>query len=134
VVKMERFFIDIPVVCKQCSKPLCLSECPTEALKRGKDHTIHVAEEICTGCGKCVDVCPFGAISLDPINNIAIVCDLCDGSPMCVKWCPTKALEFLPMELSSQRKRWLDASSIARSLLDKWSIPIKEFEEYYGEK
>ncbi len=134
VVKMERFFIDIPIVCKQCFNPLCVSGCPIGALIKEKDHTIYVDEKICTGCGNCVNACPFGAISLDPITNMAIVCDLCNGSPSCVKWCPTKALEFVPGEIGPQRKRWFGAFAEAKSLLDRWSIPFKEFEEYYEKK
>ncbi len=132
VVKMERFFVDVPVVCQQCLKPVCVESCPLGALSSDTHKTIHVDEEICTGCELCVEACPFGAISIDPLNSSAIVCDLCSGDPQCVRWCPTGTLELSPPNSTSQRKRWDAVTSTAKSLLEKWGIPWKEYEEYYG--
>lgn len=132
IVKMERFSVDIPVVCKQCLKPLCMVDCPVDAIRKDTDGIVHVDEELCTGCGLCVEACPFGAISLDPLNSMAIVCDLCHGVPQCVKWCPTGALEFTPANSTLKRKRWGTVTLTAKSLLRKWGIPWEEYEEYYG--
>lgn len=131
IVKMERFFVDVPVVCKQCLNPLCVKDCPVGALKKGTDSTINVDEELCTGCERCIGACPFGAISIDPLNRRAIVCDLCAGSPECVQWCPTKALQCRPIHSTSQRKRWNAVASTVQTLLEKWGIRSKEYEEYF---
>jgi carbon-monoxide dehydrogenase iron sulfur subunit len=132
IVKMERFFVDVPVVCKQCGNPQCVAKCPGDALSRDANGIIYVVEEKCTGCELCAEACPFGAISIDPLNGTAIVCDLCGGDPQCVRWCPTGALKLHPKMSKSQSKRWDAAASPARSLLKKWGIPLEEFEQYYG--
>ncbi|MDI7258907.1 MAG: 4Fe-4S dicluster domain-containing protein [Thermodesulfobacteriota bacterium] len=130
VVKLERFFVDVPVACKQCPDPSCAAECPTEVLKKGADHIMKIDEGGCTGCGQCVEACALGAISIDPSTQTAIVCDLCQGEPRCVQWCPTGALEFNPSMHVSQGERWNAAALTARSLMEKWSIPRNEYEEY----
>src|SRR3989339_1151362 len=91
IVKMERFFLDMPVVCQQCPEPSCVAACAAGALRKGGDHVVHVDEAGCTGCEGCMEACPFGGVSMDPQNSVAIICDLCLGSPECVQWCPTKA-------------------------------------------
>jgi len=126
IVKMERFFLDVPVVCQQCPEPSCVAECPVGALKKGEDHVVHVEEDLCTGCERCIDACPFRGISIDPISNVAIICDLCRGAPECVQWCPTRAIELGPPQRPSN-----SVSSTAQSLLRKWGIPEKEYEEYF---
>ena len=126
IVKMERFFVDVPVVCQQCLNPSCVPECPAGALSKDKDGIIHVDEELCTGCERCMEVCPFDAISIDPLSGVAILCDLCNGTPECVHWCPTKTLEFGPPHPTPK-----GIASTARSLLEKWSIPHHEYEEYF---
>jgi len=131
VVKIERFFVDVPITCKQCLHPSCVAECPTGALEKGDDCLIMVDEEACTGCGRCVGACLFGALSIDPSTKTAIVCDLCQGEPRCVQWCPTGALEFNPPIHDSQGERWDTAALMARSLLEKWGIPRNDYEEYF---
>lgn len=130
VYKLERFFVDVPMVCKQCPDPSCAAACPIEVLKRGAEHIMKVDEERCTGCGQCVEACPFGAISIDPSTRTAIVCDLCHGQPKCVKWCPGGALGFVSDSLAPSQKRWEASSSTIRSLIEKWGIPLKAYEEY----
>lgn len=132
VVKMERIFLDVPVVCRQCLKPPCVRDCPEDALSKDQEGIIRLSEEPCSGCGLCVDACPFGAITLDPLTGMPLVCNMCNGSPLCVKWCPTGALENSTQDITSQRKRWDTAISSSRSLLRKWNIPLKEYERYYG--
>ena len=126
IVKIERFLVDLPVVCQQCFTPSCITECPVGALKKDMDNIVHVDETLCTGCEQCVEACPFEAISIDPLSNVAILCDLCNGAPECVKWCPTRALELGEPPFTAKN---IDLTT--RSLLEKWSIPIKEYEEYF---
>ena len=127
IVKMERFFLDVPVVCQQCPEPFCVAECPAGALKKGEDHVVRVVEDLCTGCERCIDACPFGGVSIDPRTKTAIICDLCRGAPECVQWCPTKAIELGPSQAPSS-----SVALTARSLLRKWGIPEKEYEEYFS--
>jgi carbon-monoxide dehydrogenase iron sulfur subunit len=126
IVKLERFFVDVPVLCQQCLNPSCVTECSVNALKQDKDGIVHVDEELCTGCERCIEVCPFGAISIDPLRNVAIICDFCGGSPACVQWCPTKTLEFSSTPFTSNA-----VALTAKSLLEKWGIPSNEYEEYF---
>jgi len=130
---MERFFVDVPVICKQCRNPQCVANCPVDALSKDDNGIIHVDEENCTGCEQCIEACPFGAISIDPLDSTANVCDLCGGAPQCVRWCPTGALKLRPDMSKSQMKRWDAAALPTQSLLKKWGIPREEFEQYYGE-
>jgi len=129
IVKIERFFVDVPVVCQQCPDSPCVSECPTEALKK-ETGIIKVDEERCTGCGICIQKCPFGALSIDPSTQIAIVCDLCQGEPQCVQWCPTGALEFNPHLPLSQKVEGNTTALTVRALLEKWGIPMNDYEAY----
>lgn len=128
IVKVERFFLDVPVVCGQCPEPFCVAECPSGALKKGEDHIIRVEEDLCTGCERCMDACPFRGISIDPLSKAAIVCDLCGGDPECVRWCPTKAIELGPPQPARN-----PVEVTARSLLKEWGIPEKEYEKYFQE-
>jgi len=134
IVKMERFFIDIPLVCRMCPNPLCVGSCPTAAIKKEGNGTVHIDEKLCTSCQKCVEACPFGAISIDSFNNKAIVCDLCAGDPQCVSWCPAGALELAQNQELSQRKNWKTVEKTAKSLIKKWKIPLDEYERYYGKR
>ena len=126
VIKMERFFLDVPAVCQQCPEPVCVAECPTVALRRGEDDVVHVEEDLCTGCERCMEACPFGGVSIDPRSHVAIICDLCRGAPECVQWCPTKAIELGPSQAPSD-----SLALTAQSLLRKWGIPKKEYAEYF---
>jgi len=126
VVKIERFFLDVPVVCQQCLNPSCVTECPVNALEQDKDGIVHVNEELCTGCERCIEVCPLGAISIDPSKNVAIICDFCGGIPECIQWCPTKTLEFSSTPFTPNA-----IALTAKSLLEKWGIPRNEYEEYF---
>lgn len=127
IVKMERFFIDIPLVCRLCPKPLCAGSCPTAAIKKEQNDTVHIDEKLCTGCRQCVEACPFGAMSIDLFSNKAIVCDLCAGHPQCVDWCPSGALELA----HDQKKRGEAVTKTAKSLVKKWKLPLDEYERYY---
>lgn len=133
VVKMERLSVDVPICCRHCLKPLCVQDCPVDALTQDRGGIIQVNEERCTGCEACVEACPFGAISVEPITGMAIVCDMCNGDPQCVKWCPAGALSNGISDITAQMRRWDTAILSAKRLLRKWGIPWEEYEEYYGE-
>jgi Fe-S-cluster-containing hydrogenase component 2 len=99
----------IPMVCQQCSTPLCMEACPTNAISRSPDTgAMLVDEKACVGCRVCNMVCPVGGVSLDPVTNVAFKCDLCGGDPECVKYCYNEALAYIAkdkLDVSLKRAR-----------------------------
>ena len=124
VTKLEEPSIDIPVVCRQCTKCKPMTDCPTGALtKHEKTGAVVAALERCTGCGMCLEACPFGAISLNPENRLVNVCNLCNGNPKCVEWCPNKALICTSnLSIIGRKKRLEYAEILAKSALREWGI------------
>jgi len=105
--------IQIPVSCRHCENPLCMLDCPPDALMRQANGEV-VIRETCIGCGNCVSNCPYGVIKLvyDKVPTgwslwsllgfgtkekgpaKAAKCDVCHelaGGPACVRACPTGA-------------------------------------------
>jgi Fe-S-cluster-containing hydrogenase component 2 len=102
VIKYEKrgeYHNYIPMVCQQCSTPLCMDACPTNAITKNSDTgALIVDDKKCVGCKICNMVCPIGGISIDPITNIAFKCELCDGDPECTKICDLEAISYIPMD------------------------------------
>ena len=87
----------MPVQCRHCKEPLCISACMSVALSKDKKTgTVKYDKDKCVGCYMCVMVCPFGAIDLQKSESLILKCDHCDdsGEPACVLSCPTAALVF----------------------------------------
>jgi CRP-like cAMP-binding protein/thioredoxin reductase/Fe-S-cluster-containing hydrogenase component 2 len=102
--------IQIPVSCRHCENPYCMTDCPPDALHRNPNGEV-IIRDSCIGCGNCVRNCPYGVIQLvyekKPLTSIfdffkkpekgpakAAKCDMCstlDGGPACVRSCPTGA-------------------------------------------
>ncbi len=97
----------IPMVCQQCSTPLCMDVCPTNAISRDPVlGAMLVDEQACVGCRICNMACPVGGISIDPVSNVAFKCELCGGDPECVKYCDSGALSYVSLDrLDSSIKR-----------------------------
>ncbi len=99
----------IPMVCQQCSTPLCMEACPTNAISRDLGTgALLVDEKACVGCRVCNMVCPVGGVSVDPVTEVASKCDLCGGDPECVKYCDAEAIRYVPMsklDVSLKRAR-----------------------------
>ncbi len=97
------------MVCQQCSDPLCMEACPTNAIWRDAGTgALIVEDENCVGCRVCTIVCPVGGVSIDPVTDVAYKCDLCGGDPECVKHCDLEAITYVPkdiMDLSMKRKK-----------------------------
>ena len=99
----------IPMVCQQCTTPLCMEACPTNAISRDAETgAMVVDEDACVGCRVCNMVCPIGGVSIDPATDVAYKCDLCGGDPECVKYCYHEALEYVhkdKMDVSLKRSK-----------------------------
>ena len=108
--------IQIPVSCRHCENPLCMTDCPPDALTRLPDGEVVIMDS-CIGCGNCVRNCPYGVIQLvhdhEETTGFSLAkllgfgekkhvegpakaakCDLCQSlssGPACVRSCPTGA-------------------------------------------
>lgn len=105
--------IQLPISCRHCENPLCMTDCPPDALHRLPDGEV-VIRDSCIGCGNCVGNCPYGVIHIvhdhvrkgNPLLTWlgfgevvegpakAAKCDMCyelAGGPSCVRACPTGA-------------------------------------------
>ncbi len=105
-----------PNSCWQCENPLCMLDCPPDAIARDPRGEVYIKSN-CIGCGNCERNCPYGNIFMvhkEPERSIfgwikslfrkekvaeveqtvAVKCDLCrdiSGGPACVRGCPTGA-------------------------------------------
>jgi CRP-like cAMP-binding protein/thioredoxin reductase/Fe-S-cluster-containing hydrogenase component 2 len=105
-----------PNSCWQCENPLCMLDCPPDALVRDPRGEVYIKSN-CIGCGNCESNCPYGnifMIHVEPKKSLfswvkelfgkghksdveqtkAVKCDLCrdiKGGPACVRSCPTGA-------------------------------------------
>lgn len=108
--------IQVPISCRHCENPLCMLDCPPDALRRHSNGEV-VINDSCIGCGNCERNCPYGVIQMvypqqtswDKFLNIigikesdsheavvakATKCDMCSKlslGPACVRACPTGA-------------------------------------------
>ncbi len=126
--------IQIPISCRHCENPLCMLDCPPDALTRLPDGEV-IIRDSCIGCGNCVRNCPYGVIQLvhdHPDHGgfsllsllglskkdaeegpaKAAKCDQCEdlkGGPACVRACPTgAAMRVNPrqlLEITSRKGR-----------------------------
>ncbi len=104
-----------PNSCWQCENPLCMLDCPPDAIGRDPHGEVFIRSN-CIGCGNCERNCPYGNIFMvhpkkEPglvtwirslfggserpsDQTVAVKCDLCReiaGGPACVRSCPTGA-------------------------------------------
>jgi CRP-like cAMP-binding protein len=110
-----------PNSCWQCENPLCMTDCPPDAIARDPHGEVYIKSN-CIGCGNCEKNCPYGNIfmvhpkaertlfdwvrgllgldggageaKVDAGRTVAVKCDLCreiSGGPACVRSCPTGA-------------------------------------------
>ena len=105
----------VPMVCQQCSNPLCMEACPVNSISRNLETgAMEVDSETCVGCRVCSMACPIGGVSIDPATDVAFKCDLCgDRNPRCVQSCPKRALLFIPGHLMGQAHRMASALKYA---------------------
>jgi len=126
VIRYERlgeFHDYVPMVCQQCSDPLCMEACPVNAISKSEETgALVVDEEACVGCRICAMACPIGGINIDPVTDKAMKCDLCGGDPECVRHCEPEALRYvtrdvLDLELKrSKSQKVTELYALMRSL------------------
>lgn len=125
--------IQVPISCRHCENPLCMLDCPPDALTRMSSGEVMI-KDTCIGCGNCVSNCPYDVIQLvydKPKESAfslfkifsskteekekgpakAAKCDMCatlEGGPACVRSCPTgaaiRANPQMMMDLLLQKK------------------------------
>ena len=126
IIRYERagkFHNYVPMVCQQCSDPLCMEACPVNAISKSEETgALVVDEEACVGCRICAMACPIGGINIDPVTDKAMKCDLCGGDPECVRHCEPEALRYvtrdvLDLELKrSKSQKITELYALMRSL------------------
>jgi CRP-like cAMP-binding protein/thioredoxin reductase/Fe-S-cluster-containing hydrogenase component 2 len=105
-----------PNSCWQCENPLCMLDCPPDAIARDPRGEVYIKSN-CIGCGNCERNCPYDNIFMvhkepkrtlfswvasllgkshkpEVEQTVAVKCDLCRdirGGPACVRGCPTGA-------------------------------------------
>ena len=82
--------------CGDCCGVLgAINKHPAPASIVFSNHTIHIANEECTGCELCLERCQMNALALNADGVIEVVKDRCIGCGLCVSTCPVDALELV---------------------------------------
>lgn len=121
IVRVEPPALDFPIACQHCSRPICVTSCPANAIAKDDKGLVRVSEERCIGCGICVQVCPIGAIRQHPEKNTPLICDLCGE---CVKYCPTQTLKISRVNRIAEKNARFYCFST-----DKWKQIYHRFQE-----
>jgi carbon-monoxide dehydrogenase iron sulfur subunit len=122
VIKDDEAGVDAPIVCRQCSNPVCSVVCPERVISKDPmAGVVSVEEARCSGCGECVQACPFGGMVLHPDTGVAIKCDLCGGNPQCVEHCPHGAIFFAePSKINRIKRQGLKGQIVERVVQTRW--------------
>jgi len=88
--------------CMHCDDPMCVKNCPANAITKYDNGAVVVDPEKCEGVRLCVEACPFGVPVFDESEGVVKKCTLCYDritqnpglEPACVKACPSKAVTF----------------------------------------
>ncbi len=60
----------VPMTCRSCRNPVCMSNCPVDSIHRQHPKGNIVIEDWCIGCERCFRACPFGAIHMHEVGVI----------------------------------------------------------------
>ncbi len=112
--------------CMHCIDPVCLIDCPTEAIHRDPvSGTVVIQDASCIGCGTCAAACPYDNIQMEAVRNSegaflidedgahiqrATKCDFCagrSGGPACQRACPHDALIRVDIKSAENLSDWL---------------------------
>ena len=128
----------LPNSCMQCENPLCMLDCPPDAIFRRPGGEIFIRDS-CIGCGNCAVNCPYDNIFMvqpkpsrsfvdrmlslvglgsgsgggqpEVKQELAVKCDLCRdvrGGPACVRSCPTGAAIRIDAETPDELRRGVE--------------------------
>lgn len=116
--------------CMHCTDPVCLIDCPTNAIHRDLiSGSVIIDETTCIGCAACATACPYDNIRMEEIKDAkgdilfdeegatiltATKCDLCTGQrggPACQQACPHDALIRIDLGEPDQLAAWLNTAS-----------------------
>ena len=109
----------IPMNCRHCENPPCLSVCPASAIYQREDGIVLLNSERCIGCKFCIQVCPFGAMQFNAERGVVEKCDLCVDridqglEPFCAKNCFGRCIEYKEVPELSKEKR----SAVAKNIV-----------------
>ena len=118
-IKIRRVEINVPVVCRQCAKPLCADACPMGAISRDEStKAMLVDDDLCIACGMCTLACPLGGITVNSDLGHSVKCNLCGGDPECAKVCGYGALAYISEEEIGFRRKKAAVQQLAK-LLEK---------------
>lgn len=113
IVTLREKSVDIPIICQQCDKAMCMESCQPKAISFNKEYNAYVVDEKkCIGCKMCIMACPVGAMCFDSDKGVAIKCDLCKEYPQCVRYCPMNAIEFIEPEKINFKKKYFVATKL----------------------
>ena len=101
----------VPVQCQHCEDPVCVTVCPSEALRLDEERgRVITVPDNCTGCRACVRACPYGAVFWSDRLQAAVKCDLCEGivdegeEPSCIAACPTRCRHVFEVDEDMERE------------------------------
>ncbi len=60
--------IHVPTTCRHCENPLCMTDCPPDALRRSENGEVYITDQ-CIGCGNCQQNCPYGVIQMAVVET-----------------------------------------------------------------
>lgn len=66
----------------------------------------YIAEDNCSGCGRCFKACPFDAIVGAPKQMHTIITEVCTGCGLCEKTCAQGCLSLSEAEVDSSQWYW----------------------------
>ncbi|MDR1712661.1 MAG: 4Fe-4S dicluster domain-containing protein [Coriobacteriales bacterium] len=89
--------------CMHCSDHPCYEACPEQgqAMTLDANNMVRIAEEFCTGCGRCMKACVFEPARINLVKSkvaskrSAKKCDLCAWraeGPACIQYCPVRCI------------------------------------------
>ena len=87
----------IPLFCRHCDKPECVSSCMSGALVKDRETgLVKYDADKCAACFMCVMNCPYGVLKPDSATRTSVVkCDFCPqngDNPSCVQACRSEAI------------------------------------------
>lgn len=128
---------NMSMACNHCEEPICMKNCPNNAIYKTEEGIVLIDEKRCMGCNYCQWACPYGALHLNTTTGKMTKCTLCvdyleEGKhPSCVAACPMRVLDF--GEISELRNKYGSEAEIfplASFHHTKPSVVVKPHKSY----